>query len=74
MSAPTPVNSKWPAPARGRVPVTKRLTRRGRRPIPMPVRSRDTSFFGARQVRFERPEERVDALDVVGVIALELHD
>jgi hypothetical protein len=38
------------------------------------VRSRDTSFFGARQVRVERPQERLNALDVMGVIALELHD
>jgi hypothetical protein len=28
----------------------------------------------ARSVRFERPHEGVDALDVMGVIALELHD
>lgn len=40
----------------------------------MHVRSRDLSFVGARQVRFERLEEGVDALDVVGVIALELHN
>ena len=39
-----------------------------------PVRSRDTSFSGACQMSFERPEERVDGLDVVGVIALELPD
>jgi hypothetical protein len=38
------------------------------------VRSCDASFFGARHVRAERPKERVDALDVVGVIALELQD
>ena len=37
-------------------------------------RSRDATFSCARQVRVERPEERVDGLDVVGVIALELPD
>ena len=40
----------------------------------MRVRSRDVTLVAASQVRFERPEEGVDALDVVGVIAFELHN
>jgi hypothetical protein len=40
----------------------------------MTLRSRHTSFFGARQVAFERLQERLGALDVVRVIALELND
>lgn len=40
----------------------------------MRVRSRDVSLVAASQVRFGALEEGVDALDVVGVIALELYD
>jgi len=40
----------------------------------MRVRSRDVTLVAASQVRLEGGEEAVDALDVVGVIALELHD
>jgi hypothetical protein len=40
----------------------------------MADRSRRASFVAAGQVRFERPEEGVDALDMVRVVALQPHD
>lgn len=40
----------------------------------MRVRSRDVTLVTASQMRFEGLEEGVDALDVVGAIAFELHN
>lgn len=40
----------------------------------MRVRSRDVTLVAASQVRYEALEDGVDALEVVGVIALKLYD